>query len=387
MCATARAVVTVQTLRVELTETLAYWTVVDEQWQPVAAADSYLRHLRLGADRAEGTTRTYAGDLACYLRWCRDTGRDLPAGARALGMFVAMLKTTPVSRAGYGRGRPAGPGRINHVLAAVREFYKHAVAEGAVDAAVLAALYEIGDDRHLPADLRPEGSGLRYRARPRHVQRARRAGRRVGVRHAEVEALLAQATCWRDRFLLVLLWFCGLRVGEALGLRRSDMHLVSSAAGLGCAVPGPHLHVVGRDNPNRARAKSGDRTVPVRAEVLSCYDRYLAEREALPAADDCDFVLVTLRHKPIGRPMSTDTVRKWLAASSRRAGLDRPITPHMFRHATATELLARGAGIDVVKQLLGHASIRATQAYLHPDDDALRAAVDRLGPLDVGGAR
>jgi site-specific recombinase XerD len=186
---------------------------------------------------------------------------------------------------------------------------------------------------------------------------------------------------------LVLLWFCGLRVGEALGLRRSDMHLVSSAAGLGCAVPGPHLHVVGRDNPNQARAKSGDRTVPVRAEVLSCYDRYLAEREALPAADDCDFVLVTLRHKPIGRPMSTDTVRKWLAASSRRAGLDRPITPHMFRHATATELLARGAGIDVVKQLLGHASIRATQAYLHPDDDALRAAVDRLGPLDVGGAR
>ena len=58
----------------------------------------------------------------------------------------------------------------------------------------------------------------------------------------------------------------------------------------------------------------------------------------------------------------------------------------MFRHATATELLARGASIDVVKELLGHASIRSTEAYLHPDADAQRAAVDRLGPLGFGEA-
>jgi site-specific recombinase XerD len=272
-------------------------------------------------------------------------------------MFVAMLKTTAVVRAGAGRGRVRSPGRINYLLAAVREFYKHAVADGAVDAAVLAALYEVGDDRHLPAELRPEGSGLRYRARPRHVQRTRRSRRPVPVpvRQPEAEALLRAATCWRDRFLLVLLWFSGLRVGEALGLRRSDLHLVPSAAALGCPVPGPHVHAVGRDNPNRARAKSGDRTVPVRAEVLSCYDRYLTERAPVPAAESCDFVFVTLRHQPVGRPMSTDTVRKWLAALSVRAWLDRAVTPHMFRHSTATELLARGASIDVVKELLGHA--------------------------------
>src|SRR5664280_1972178 len=139
---------------------------------------------------------------------------------------------------------------------------------------------------------------------------------------------------------------CGL---AACGLVRCSgyagpiLHLVPNSAALGCPVPGPHVHVVGRDNPNRARAKSGDRTVPVRAEVLSCYDRYLTERAAVPAAESCDFVLVTLRHQPVGRPMSTDTVRKWLAALSVRAGLDRAVTPHMFRHSTATELLARGA--------------------------------------------
>src|SRR6266581_8760795 len=238
-------------------------------------------------------------------------------------MFMVMLKTTPVGRAGSGQGRVRGPGRINHVLAAVRELYKHAVADRALDASVLALLFEAGDDRHLPAELRPEGSGLRYVARPRHVQRSRRAGRPVPVRQAEAEALVRACRSWRDRFLLVLLWFCGLRIGEALGLRRSDLHFVPASAALGCSVPGPHLHVAGRDNPNRARAKSGDRHVPVRAEVLSCYDRYLSERAACPPAEVCDFVLVNLFHEPLGRPMSDHTVRQWLAALSERAGLDR----------------------------------------------------------------
>lgn len=373
-------------LRVELTDTLAYWTVVDDNWVPVALADAYLRHLRLGADRAEGTTRTYAGDLACYLGWCEASGRDLLSGASALGMFVVMLRTTPVARAGSGQGQVRSPGRINHVLAAVRELYKHAVADRALSASVLALLFEVGDDRYMPADLRPEGSGLRYLARPRHVQRSRRAGRPVPVRREEVEALVRAARSWRDRFLLVLLWFCGVRVGEALGLRRSDLHLVPAAAALGCAVPGPHVHVVGRDNPNRARAKSGGRAVPVRAEVLSCYDRYLAERDACPAAGGCDFVLVTLRHQPSGQAMSTDTVRKWLGALSVRAGLDRVVTPHMFRHATATELLARGASIDVVKELLGHASIRSTEVYLHQPSGIASAGRETAGQQVAAGS-
>jgi integrase/recombinase XerD len=371
-------------LRVPLTETLAYWTVGDGNWRPVEPADSYLRHLRLGAGRAEGTTRAYAGDLACFLAWYQDSGRDRVAGARDLSLFTAMLKTAPVTRAGPGRGQVRSPGRINHLLAAVRECFTHAVASGAVEPSVLAFLYEVGDDRHLPAELRPEGSGLRYRARPRHVQRAGRGTRPVPVRREEVEALLGVCRSWRDRFLLVLWWFCGLRVGEVLGLHRCDLHFAFSAAALGCPMSGPHLHVAGRDNVNGARAKSAGRSVPVPAEVLACYDRYLHERDACPGAQDCDFVLVNCAHAPFGRPMTTDAFRKWLAASSRRAGLSRMVTPHMFRHAPATELLARGAGLDVVKELLGHASIRSTERYLHPGLDAQRQAVERLGPLRFG---
>jgi integrase len=294
------------------------------------------------------------------------------------------LRTTPVERRGAGVGKARSAGRINHVLAAVREVAKYAVATGLLDGSILAMLYEVADDRHLPAELRPEGTGLRYVARPRHRQRERGRPHPAAVRQDEAEALLRVARSWRDRFLVVLLWFCGLRIGEALGLRRSDLHLVDAALSMGCGVGGPHLHVVRRDNPNEAMAKTGGRTVPVRTEVLACYDRYLAERERCSVAEACDFVLVNLFHEPLGRPMSADAVRAQMAEASRRAGLSRVLHPHMFRHATAGELLARGAGLDVVRELLGHASIRSTEAYLHPDADRLRDAVDRLGPLRFG---
>jgi len=97
----------VKALRVELTDTLAYWTVVDDAWVPVPAADAYLRHLRLGADRAEGTTRVYAGDLALFMGWCAAGGRDLLAGARDLHLFVGMLKAARRDRQQTaGRGDP-----------------------------------------------------------------------------------------------------------------------------------------------------------------------------------------------------------------------------------------------------------------------------------------
>ena len=179
-----------KTLRVELSATLAYWTVVDDDWVPVPTADAYLRHLRLGADRAEGTTRVYAGDLALFLGWCAARGCDLLEGARDLHLFVGMLKTTTVERPGSGRGAVRSPGRINHVLSAVLELYCHAVAAGGLDGSVLGMLFMAGDDRFLPAELKGEGSGLRYRARPRHVQRVQRR-----VHQDDVDTMRSRR-CW-----------------------------------------------------------------------------------------------------------------------------------------------------------------------------------------------
>jgi integrase/recombinase XerD len=357
----------------------AYWTVVDDAYELVEAADRFLFDLRFGRDRAESTSRVYAGELAQFLTWCGRSRRSLEDGARDLSRFVLFLRTTPTSRRGAGQDRPPGAGRINHVLAVVREFYKHAVAAGTVDGGVLAALYELADDRHLPAELRPEGGGLRYRARPRHRLRAGRDARPDAASQEEWEALLMAARSWRDRFLLVLLWFSGLRIGEALGLRRADLHLAESSASLGCGLAGPHLHVIRRDNPNGSWAKSRrSRAVPVGPWVLAYYDRYLQERLTCRAADSCDFVFVNLFHEPLGAPMTYSAVRQLIAGLTKRSGLARPLRAHMLRHATGTELAEAGVPIDVVQELLGHQSILTTQVYVHPSPRRLRDAVDAL---------
>ncbi len=320
----------------------------------------------------------YAGELARFLGWCGGSGRSLEVGAAELSRFVLFLRTTPTARPGAGQGRPPGPARVNHVLAVVREFFKHAVASGAVGAEVLAALFEVADDRYLPAELRSDNGALRYRSRPRHQVRATRPARPDAATQDEWEALLEAASSWRDRFLLVLLWFTGMRIGEALGLRRSDLHLMASSTSLGCRLTGPHVHVVRRANPNGSWAKSRDsRAVPVGRWVLDYYDRYLTERLDCPAADGCDFVFVNLFHPPLGTPMTASAVRQLFAGLGRRAGLARGVRPHMLRHSTGTELAEAGVAIDVVQELLGHRSIVSTQLYVHPSGWRMRDAVDR----------
>lgn len=372
-----------RSLRVPVAPSIAYWTVVDDAYRPHPQADHFLRHLRLGRDRAEGTTRQYAGELAGYLDWLARTGRDLERGARELSRFALHLRTEPITRRGSSYGRPRSAGRVNHVLTAVREFYRHAAAHGQVLAGLLGALYEVADSHDLPDHLRGEDTGLRYHTRPRHAVRTDTDERPDRATREEWEALLGASSTWRDRFLLTLLWCSGLRIGEALGLRRIDLHLAGPLPALGCradAAIGAHLHVVPRDNPNRASAKGHrQHVVPVSREVLAVYDRYdLEERQPCPAADASDFVLVNLFHEPRGAPMTYSTVNQLFGVLSRRAGLDRKITPHLLRHAAGSEMADAEVGIDVIQAVLGHRSIASTQRYLHPNDARKREAVERV---------
>jgi integrase/recombinase XerD len=172
-----------------------------------------------------------------------------------------------------------------------------------------------------------------------------------------------------------------LRIGEALGLRRSDLHLMGSATGLGCPVSGPHLHVVPRENVNGARAKSRrERVVPLAHYVVSYYDLYLDERECCAVAAGCDFVFVNLFGEPLDAPMRPGRVSQLFASLSTRAQLSRGVTPHMLRHAAGSAFMEAG-GLDVTQALLGHASITSTQIYVHPSRGRQRDAVDRLAAL------
>jgi integrase/recombinase XerD len=379
----------VRAFLVRLPSSVRYWTVVDDGYRVVRVADEYLQHLRLGQDAAESTTRAYAEALALYLRWCEQGSRDWRTAVERLGGFITWLKHTPgdpdAPVAGPGVKDVRGPGRINRILSVVRGFIRHAVVIGEVPGEVLAALYDISDGRHLPAEVRGEVSGLRYVARPRHRLSETET---VVDRATDVEVLELLRACRsaRDRFIVMAMARAGLRSGEVTGLRREDMHLVPDAAMLGCAVPGAHLHVQRRDNPNRAWAKSRRaRPVPVDELLVLAYDTYWFEREECRPAHGCDFVLVNLFREPLGAPMRPGALNELLASLSRRAGLAREIHPHMLRHCFGSNIMEAGGALDEAQALLGHASPASTQVYLHPSHDRLRRAVDRVAARALPG--
>jgi integrase len=375
-----------------------YWTVLDEDLQVVGFADGYLRHQRFGRDGAESTTKAYAHAIALFLRWCARTGRSWQAGVEQFALFMTWLAHAGPAAGGASGVVVAGPGaaavrcpsRINGVLTAVRGMVVHAVATGDGPAGLVAMLYEVADDRDLPAEARGEDGGMAWRMRVRH--RLREPETTVDrASDEQIVALLRACRSARDRLAVLLMARAGLRRGELCGLRRSDVHLLVDSRRLGCEVARAHLHVVRReDNPNGAWAKSRrQRVVPLDFLVVQAFDTYEFERMRVPVAAGSDFVIVNLFRSPIGAPMRPDAIGELMAAASRRAGLDTPVRPHQLRHAYGSNVADAGAGIDVVADLLGHAAVSSSQIYVHPDSSRLRAAVDAVpSPREQpGGSR
>jgi integrase/recombinase XerD len=376
-----------------------YWTVLDEDLGVVPVADGFLRQVRFGRDGAESTTKSYAHSIALFLRWCARTGRSWQAGAGQLGLFMTWLGHAgpAVSRdgataqgmvlAGPGSAPTRGARRVNGVLTAVRGMVVHAVAAGQASGDLVALLYEVADDRDLPGAARGEDGRMGWRMRARHrlhepetpVDRAS---------DAEIVALLHACLSARDRLIVLLMARAGLRRGELCGLRRSDVHLLASSRPLGCEIARAHLHVVRRDdNPNRAWAKSRrQRVVPLDFLTVQASDTYALERMTVCGAAGSDFLLVNLFRAPVGAPMRPGAIGGLLAAASRRAGLATAVTPHQLRHAFGSSAADAGCGIDVIADLLGHASVTSSQVYLHPDPGRLRAAVDAVpSPREQAG--
>ena len=373
-----------------------YWTVLDEDLQVVGVADEYLRHLRFGRDAAESTTKAYAHSIALFLRWCARSGRSWQAGVEQFALFMTWLaRARPsvddaagVVVAGPGAAAVRCPSRINGVLTAVRGMVVHAVATGRGAAGLVSMLYEVADDRDLPAEARGEDGRMAWRMRARH--RLREPETTIDrASDEQIVALLRACRSARDRLIVLLMARAGLRRGEVCGLRRSDVHLLVDSRRLGCDVARAHLHVVRReDNPNEAWAKSRrQRVVPLDFLVVQVFDVYEFERMRVADAADSDFVFVNLFRGKLGAPMRPDAIGELMAAASRRAGLDVAVRPHQLRHAYGSNVVDAGAGIDVVADLLGHAAVSSSQVYLHPDSSRLRAAVDAVpSPREQAGA-
>ena len=135
---------------------------------------------------------------------------------------------------------------------------------------------------------------------------------------AEIVALLRACRSSRDRLVVLLMARTGLRRGEMCGLRRCDVHLLPDSRALGCEVPGAHVHVVRRPNPNGAWAKSRrQRPVPLDFVTVQAFDSYEFERMGVPRASVSDFVLVNLFREPIGAPMCPGAVNDLITSGAR----------------------------------------------------------------------
>ncbi|MEV7115214.1 tyrosine-type recombinase/integrase [Streptomyces anulatus] len=370
--------------RVHLPSGIQYWTVVDDEFRVFEPADRFLRELRLAQSRAESTTKAYAHALVLFLLWCTTTGRDWRTAVQDMGLLILWLRWTP---GGGGQHRVVVPGpgskpvredrRINKVLTAIRMFLIHAVNNKKAPAWVLGQIYELGDALDLPEAAQGE-SGMQVRLRARHrLQEPETDIDRAS--DEEVVAMFLACRSARDRLTVLLLSRVGLRPGQTAGLRRSDPHMMKNCRALGCDVEGPHLHIIRRQNENNAWSKSKKSWVmPVDFLVVQAVDQYALERHEILGDGGSDFLLVNLFRPPYGSPITTDAIGELCEALSRRAGLDRLVTPRMCRHAMASNVADAGGKLDEVQALLGQKHPSSPQPYLHPQAARLREAVDRV---------
>lgn len=175
---------------------------------------------------------------------------------------------------------------------------------------------------------------------------------------SDIDRIIAAIDCstvkgLRDSAMLEVLYSCGLRVSELTALRLSDLFFGEG-----------YIRVVGKGDKQRL--------VPVSAAARDKIQIYLEARRGMQTSDD------TLFLNNRGRRLTRVMVFTVIKQAAERAGIDKHISPHTFRHSFATHLLAGGAGIRQVQEMLGHESITTTEIYTHLDSERLRETIERL---------
>ena len=158
----------------------------------------------------------------------------------------------------------------------------------------------------------------------------------------------------RDQAVLSLLYGCGLRISEALSLKRSDAPLSDV------------IRITGKGNKTRM--------VPVLPAVREAVDAYLAALPFVVAPDD------PLFRAKRGGALSPRHVQATVQILRGRLGLPASATPHALRHSFATHLLGAGADLRSIQELLGHASLSTTQRYTEVDAAALLSVYNQAHP-------
>jgi len=342
------------------------WTVLGDDDVPVVPVDRFLAYLT-DIGRSPNTVKAYAHDLKDYWSFVGFRGLDWrEARLEDIGEFIVWLQLPPAGRSGAVAVLPSAAAEVtaatvNRKLAAVSAFYAHQARNGAGVGDLLAAWRTGGRGGWKPF-LHHVSKGKPYRGRAVSLRVPRKLPRILTV--AETQAILDACTRLRDRFFFALMHESGCRAGEVLGLRHEDI-----------AAAEREISVVPRDNANRARAKSGGRTIPVGGELIRLYADYLHGEYG---SIDSDYVFINIWAEPRGQAWSYPAAYDLVLRLRAKTGLD--FDPHWFRHSAATRWLRDGVPVEVVSKLLGHSSVTTTSAiYGHLTAEDARAALEKAG--------
>ena len=288
--------------------------------------EQWLAYLSSERRMSPKTVEAYARDVRQFLDFlCRHLGGRVTLSA------LARLKPLDVrAYMAARRGDGIGSRSLMRMLAGARSFARFLERNGKGKVGALAAVRTPKLAKTLPKPL-PVAAAKRI------AETELRAGE-------ERESWILV----RDAAVLALLYGCGLRISEALGLKRKDF-----------AAPGPGDAITVTGKGNKARM------VPVLAQVAALVAEYVALCPYAPSADGPLFVGAK------GGPLSARVVQLAMARLRGALGLPDTATPHALRHSFATHLLARGGDLRAIQELLGHASLSTTQVYTAVDTERL----------------
>ncbi len=308
----------------------------------------YLAHLGVERGLSGNTVAAYRRDLTRYARHLAALGRTGVDGVAEadVAAYVSVL------RQGSDGGTPLSPSSTARALAAVRGWHRFAQAEGLTDA-------DPSADVHAPQQLRRLPHAL-------SVDDVARLLDAAGTGEGSLPR--------RDRALLELLYSTGGRISEVVGLdvdavgwlgRDDDTDETSAHA---------VVRLLGKG--------SKERVVPVGSYARAALDAYLVRGRPSLAAGGRGTPALFLNTR--GARLSRQSAWAVLRQAAERAGIAEPVSPHTLRHSFATHLLAGGADVRVVQELLGHASVTTTQIYTMVTPEALREVYAATHPRALG---
>lgn len=285
------------------------------------AVDLFLRHVAIERGLSANTVSAYRRDLAIYVDWLGRSGLDSLTGitSQHISEFVRFLGSREES--------PLTASSVARILSTVRGFHRFLLEEQIVET----------DVAH---DTKP----------PRLAARLPKA-----ISIDQVSALLAatdgeDVQQLRDKALLELLYATGARVSEVVNLNVDDV------------VDLEMVRLTGKGDKQRI--------VPVGSYARAALDAYLVRGR--PALSVRGRATPALFLGARGQRVSRQNAWLIIRAAAERAGLDVEVSPHTLRHSFATHLLAGGADVRVVQELLGHSSVATTQIYTLVTADTLR---------------